>query len=462
MSKFIGRTEQMRLLLNAWKAGDGMLALLYGRRRIGKTELIRQFVHDKKTVFFTGKETKSQILIDDFIAQANLCFGREAVKPGEVTGWKAAIRIVLSHWSTDERLILVFDELQWAAAASPELIGTLQEFWDHEWKESPKIGVILCTSSVAYALKLLGSQSPLFGRTTLTIELKELPMSAAVEMHPHYSNSDQAQIYFICGGVPLYHLAFVHRRPFRENLTEAFLSPAGPLYREGEMLMRAEFQEMPSYFAILTALAEKPRRNKDILELMEAKDAHYYLDRLIRVGYVERIMPIAHRAPRTEARYAIRDPFLRWWFFFLFNNLSAIELLGPKESFSQIVAPQLDHFFSSCFEAFCRNWLLRHYIVHDRAKGEVLVGQYWRHEKVQIDVVGCRTQDRWIDLGECKWGKVKSIPAVIQELKRKAQNYPLHQDYSMGLRVFLHHSPLNPIASNVRIHTLEEMLDTNG
>jgi hypothetical protein len=458
MSNFIGREAQLKLLESAWHGDGGMLTLIYGRRRIGKTELIRHFIHNKSTVFFTGKETKPQILIDDFLSQAKLCFGYEIAKEGEVTSWKAAIRLILADWRKDERLILVFDELQWAAAASPELIGTLQELWDHEWKDNPKVGIILCTSFVAYALKLVGSQSPLFGRTTLNIPLQPFLPAEAKQFHPHYKDTDLAQIYFICGGVPLYHLAFATNLPFRQNLTNSLLSPAGSLYREGESLMRAEFQDMPSYFAILTALAEKPRRNKDILELMDVKDAHYYLERLMRVGYIHRILPIANRVPRTEVRYAICDAFLRWWFFFLFRNLSAVELLGPEESFTRIIAPQLDRFFAQCFEDFCRSWLQRHYITHEGATGEVVVGQYWRHETVQIDVVGKRTKDRWIDIGECKWGKVKSLPAVMDELERKAADYPLPKDFSLGRRLFLHHSPEKQHGLEIKIHTLEEML----
>jgi uncharacterized protein len=458
MVTFIGREAQLKLLEGAWRGEGGMLALVYGRRRVGKTELIRHFVRDKQTVFFTGKEAKSQVLIDDFLAQAALCFGYEVAKAGEVTGWKAAIRIALAQCRRPERLILAFDELQWAATASPELIGTLQELWDHEWKDSPRVGVILCTSFIAYALKLAGSQSPLFGRVTLNIPLHPFEPREAARFHPHYSITDQAQAYFICGGVPTYHRAFAPRWTFRENLTNALLSSSGALYREGETLLRAEFQEMPTYFTILAALAERPRRSTDLIGLIQVKDAHYYLERLRRVGYIQRILPLANRVPRTEARYAIRDPFLCWWFFFLFKNLSAVELLGPEEAFARVVAPQIDRFFASRFEDFCRDWLQRHYVTHEGATGEVVVGQYWRRETVQIDVVGKRTRDRWIDLGECKWGKVKSLADAIEELHRKAGSYPAPKDFSLGYRLFLHHRPAKPPDHGMKIHTLEEML----
>ncbi|RPH30771.1 hypothetical protein EHM92_09295, partial [bacterium] len=152
------------------------------------------------------------------------------------------------------------------------------------------------------------------------------------------------------------------------------------------------------------------------------------------------------------------DAFLKFWFRFLFKHLSALELLGGENAYDRLIQPELDAYFSECFEEFCRNRLQAIYLLQERVKGRFEVGEYWKEKVVQIDVVGRRPADRWIDLGECKWGKVRSVPELVKELDFKISKYPLPQDHGLGRRLFLHHLPQKAHPAGIKVHTLEEML----
>jgi AAA+ ATPase superfamily predicted ATPase len=457
-SAFIGRKDHLALLNRQYALPTGAFVVIYGRRRVGKTELIKQFIKRKPTLFFTGKESPRQLLIDDFIEQANLFYGTQLAKPGEISSWKTALTLATAGWRGPRRLIIVFDEIQWAASdkASPELISTLQEFWDHQWQASPHFLLVICSSFVGFTERLLGSKSPLFGRTTAPIFLKPLSPSEARLFCPSYSLTHQAQTYFLAGGIPLYHRHFDPEHSFEQNFIEHFLSPTSPLYREGDFLLREEFKEMPSYFAILTTIANQRKRHKEMIERTKLTDLQYYLHRLMELQYVRKVVPLADRVPRTDVFYEIQDPFLRFWFRFLFKHLSPIELLGPDKAYERLIKPDLEAYFGRCFEQFCRERLPDIYTKQEKLRCAFNVGEYWKAGAVQIDVVGQR-DDGWIDLGECKWGAVRSLPTVLAELDKKIPLYPRREDYSIGRRIFLHHALASKTRLSAQIHTLEDL-----
>ncbi|MEI7731089.1 MAG: ATP-binding protein [Verrucomicrobiota bacterium] len=457
-ASFIGRKNPLAILQQQYQRSSGALAVIYGRRRVGKTELIRQFIHGKPAIFFTGKEAPRQILIDDFLEQAGLFYGHTLASPGEVSSWKAALGLAVAGARKGARLVLVFDEIQWAASekASPELISTLQELWDHQWQRDGRIMLILCSSFIGYSERLLGSKSPLFGRTTAQIQLQPLSPAEAAQFHPGYSLTHQAQAYFITGGVPLYHRYFESGKSIEQNLIAHFLTPSSPLFREGDFLLREEFKELPSYFAILTVLAGYRQRHKAVLEQTGLSDLQYYLHRLSELNYVRRVWPLASRSPRTEVYFEIQDPFLRFWFRFLFKRLSAIDQFGPEAAFERLIKPQLDAFFGECFEGFCRDRMAGVYIQQEKLTCPFKVGEYWKTGKVQIDVVGQR-DDGWTDLGECKWGRVRSLPDALGELEAKVALYPLAAGQSVGRRLFLHHPPKTRLPGPVKVHSLADL-----
>jgi uncharacterized protein len=184
---------------------------------------------------------------------------------------------------------------------------------------------------------------------------------------------------------------------------------------------------------------------------------NYHLGTLVELGYVQRRYPITESRPSVRSvRYALDDPLLRFWFRFVFPHQSILRVLGPERGFAEIVQPELDAYFGRCFERLCRECLPLLY-GQEGVRASFAVGEYWNSE-VQIDVVGVRA-DNWTDLGECKWGTVNSLTALVAELEAKVPRFPNARNATICRRLFVKALKAKSIQlpGNVSLHGLEDL-----
>ena len=325
---------------------------------------------------------------------------------------------------------------------SPELPSILQAKWDRSWQKSGKVLLILCGSYIGFMEReVLGKKSPLFGRRTAQIPLRPFGYREAALFHPGYSRTDQARTYFLCGGVPLYLKRFSDTRSVEANIAAELLDEYAPLYREADFLLREELREVTLYYAILAALAAGRTTVQEIARQagLEARGLAYYLQQLIELGYIERRYPLTGEPPSARSvHYDLADPLLRFWFRFVFPSTSYIRHMGADRALRDLIRPHLDAYFGLCFERLCREalpWLYR----QEGVAAAFEVGQYWS-KTTQIDVVGLR-DDGWTDLGECKWGTVRSPRAVEKELEEKVREFPNPRGATIGRRIFARQAP---------------------
>lgn len=455
---FIGRDRELAALRSAYMAPESAFWPIYGRRRVGKSELILHFSHSHPTIYLVGKQAAAGQLMREFLEIAASLFDEPLLASMPADNWKKAIEAVVSRWNGERKLILVFDEFQWIAEKSPEILSILQELWDRKWQKSGRIFLILCGSYIGFMERdVLGKKSPLYGRRTGQILLKPFGYREAARFHPDVSPTQQAMTYFICGGIPLYLRFFDSRCSVIQNIERVLLSETAPLYREPDFLLREELREVEKYYSILMALAVGALPSGEISRRSEIanRSVHYYLDHLSNLGYIGKHYPLTHERPKVrDARFRILDPLLRFWFHFIYPHTSAIAQIGPQQAAVRLIQPSLESYFGLCFEALCREALPGIY-QHEGVSAAFDVGSYW-DKAVQIDVVGIR-QDGWVDLGECKWGAAKSAATISEELERKIVHYPNTRAATIGRRLFLHSlkPSRKPPPQGVRIHTLE-------
>lgn len=442
MTDFIGRHQELRVLQEAYEAPKSAFIPIYGRRRIGKSELILHFMNDRPGLYFLGKQAPAALQIREFLEEAARILEEPLLAALAPESWSAALDAVVSRARPGRKLILALDEFQWTVEASPELPSVLQEKWDRSWRRSGNVLLILCGSYLGFMEReVLGKKSPLFGRRTAQIPLRPFGYREAAQFHPRYSQIDQARAYFLCGGVPLYLRTFDDRRSIESNLAAELLDEYAPLYREADFLLREELREVSFYYAILSAVASGHGTLQEIARQsgQDPRNLPYYLQQLIELGYLERCYPLTDRSPSARSvRYELADPLLRFWFRFIFPNTSAIRHMGPERALRNLLRPHLDSYWGLCFERLCREALPTLY----RREGVVdafKVGAYWSKD-TQIDLVGLR-EDGWTDLGECKWGPVRSPGAVEKELEEKIQAYPNRRGATIGRRIFARQVP---------------------
>ena len=308
---------------------------------------------------------------------------------------------------------------------------------------------------------MLGKKSPLFGRRTGQMQLKPFGYAEAARFHPGWSRIEQARAYFVCGGLPFYLRCFAPERSVEQNLAAAMFDELGPLFREPEFLLREELRETANYHAILMSLAAGHATNSALALAtgIGERKLHFYLATLMDLGYVQRRYPLTGAPPTPrQVRYALEDPLLRFWFRFIFPNLSQIARISPAQAVQQLVRPALDAFFGYAFERLCREALPALY-AREGVSAPYEIGEYWDKE-TQIDVVGLR-QDGWTDLGECKWAAVRSAGALRTEMDARVGRFPNRRGATIGRRFFTR-AP-GPAATaqkaNERWHSLDDLYE---
>ena len=447
MEEFIGRAREIRALDAAYASERSAFIPIYGRRRVGKSELILHWLQGKPGIYFFGKKAQASLQIREFLTEAAAVLGEPLLATFPAEGWKAAIEAVMTRWGgpgskgasrRGRKLVLAFDEFQWTAEASPELPSVLQELWDRRWRDRNDVVLILCGSYIGFMEReVLGKKSPLFGRRTAQILLQPFDQEEAALFHPSCSLVERAKIYFVCGGIPLYLRRFDPRQTVATNIIEGILDPLGPLHHEPDFLLREELREVETYYAVLLAMASGARTATDIARRTGVSDRalQYYFKHLLELGYVRRRYPLdgSGKPAARHVRYDLDDPLLRFWFRFVYPNTSFILQAGGEKAYEYRIGPEIDSYYGGCFERLCRQALPFLY-AREGVMAAFETGEYWDKES-QIDVVGARDDGR-IDLGECKWGTVRSWKAVEEELEEKVKLYPNARNATLQRRIF--------------------------
>lgn len=455
---FVGRQAELRLLRQEWSSGRSAFIPIYGRRRVGKSELILRFMGDKPAVYFVGKQAPPALQQSEFLRQAAVALDEPLLASLPADSWSNSLSQVSQRWRGGKPLVLVLDEFQWMVEQSPELPSVLQELWDRQWKRAGNIMLILCGSFVGFMEReVLGKKSPLFGRRTAQILLRPFGYVEASEFHPNWSLSHRATAYFICGGVPWYLRMFDSTRSPEANIQAQLFDEFAPLFREADFLLREELRDVSSYYAVLVALAGGKCVAKEISQHagLPERSLHYYLQQLVELGYVARCFPLSGRRPvARHVRYALEDPLLRFWFRFVFPQRSYVAQVGASRVFRERVKPELESYLGGCFERLCREAMPGIY-ARQGVEAGYEIGEYW-DAGVQIDVVGLR-EDGWTDLGECKWGRVRSIAKIERELGQKIERYPNARGATLAGHVFARKKPKG--VPSARWHDLEELYE---
>ncbi len=437
MTSFHGRAAELAMLEAQWRAPGGAFVPVYGRRRIGKTELLHRFLGAHRGVLHVGKVAPAGLQLREFLEVAARALDEPLLAELAPDSWQKALELVVGRWKGPGKLVLAFDEFQWTAQASPELPSVLQSLWDGGWKRKGQVMLVLCGSFIGFMEReVLGEKSPLFGRRTAQLHLRPFAFGEARRFLPRASVEQQALAYFLTGGVAQYLASFDDQCSFRDNVERLVLDEFAPLYREPEFLLREELREVGTYHAVLMAIAGGAHSPKDIARQGEVPERglHYNLEQLAQLGYVARRYPLSGARPRrTDLRFVLDDALLRFWFRFVFPHKSQLAQLRPDQAWDRLVAPRLDAWAGEGFERLCRQALPR-LLAREGVKATVEVGAWW-DKTAQIDLVGIR-DDGVTELGECKWGPIGAA-ALKRELEHGVVAFPNPKRHTLRQHAFV-------------------------
>ena len=408
---FIGREEEMELLQDLYASNKFEFLVLYGRRRVGKTSLLREFTKDKNSIYFSCQEKNDSLNLSDFSSIVQSHF--EGSSYGDFSNWQSAFAYI-GDKSTQERTFLVIDEFPYVALENPSIKSILQHTIDLSWK-GRNIFLVLCGSSVSFMeSEVLGSKSPLYGRATARLELKGFDYYLSSKFFPDYSNEEKLLAYGILGGIPSYLEQFDGSKPIISNLASCILRTGSFLKDEPQTLLKMEVRDPGVYNRILETIAEGSSRMSVIADKIheETQKCSKYLSTLQTIKIVEKIVPAGESDKTKKSIYRICDNFFQFWYRFLFRNNSHYEIIGAKASADEIMdADTISTYMGSIFERICCEYMLRLAKTSQLPIVPYHIGRWWganpttrKQDDVDILVLG-KNRDEAI-FCECKYRNV--------------------------------------------------------
>lgn len=363
---FIGREQELQFLQDKYDEKKGQLIVLYGRRRVGKTETLKEFCKDKPHVFYSCTQCTDKAQLSKFsklLLKENIPAGQYV---DEFADWETAFGAISQLPYGEKKKMIVIDEFPYMCRYNESIPSILQNLWDTKLKNE-NVMLVLCGSAMSFIEKeLLAEKNPLYGRATGIYKMTEMCFYDAAKFFPSYSDQDKVLAYAILGGIPHYLNQFDPALSIAENIKKNILRKGSVLYSEVEFLLHQELRETPIYNAIIEAVALGNTKLSDISQkslIEDTSKTSVYLKNLIELGIIGREYSVdskvKEKANANRGTYRLTDNFFRFWYAFCFGNFSQLEDGDTEGVYQYIIEPELHHFASFSFEDICRDFVKR-------------------------------------------------------------------------------------------------------
>lgn len=421
MERFIDREAEMETLQSEYERNGSALVVMYGRRRVGKTTLISEFIKDKKALFFLASEeseTQNRLAFKDKAAEF---IDSDLLRNADVKNWDVIFKAIMEA-PFGSKPVIVIDEFQYIGRSNPAFPSIFQRIWEENLKHK-QVMVILCGSLISMMeSQTLAYNSPLYGRRTAQIRLTQIPFRYYEEFFPHKNRRELIEMYAITGGVPKYIELFAESKDIYTAIQRNVLNRSGYLYDEPNFLLQQEVSEIGSYFSVIKAIAAGNSRLSAIASMLEVKATGLtkYLKTLMDLDIVEREVPVTEENPEKSKKglYKIKDNYIRFWFAFVYPNRSFIESGNSRIVMNKIRKSLVSRHTAYVYEDVCRErmWDLN---VEDRWPFHFSkIGRWWNAHD-EIDIAAIDPDGNNLILGECKFWQEPVGVSVLRSLEDK-------------------------------------------
>lgn len=428
MTKFVARKNELKNLDEMYDSNNFEMAVIYGRRRVGKTSLIQQFIKDKPSIYIQGIEATAELNLR-YLSDAIMDFENpnRLNKNFNFNDFKDAFSEVQDIANQKkQKIVFVLDEFPYFAESDRSISSILQYTIDHIYKKYNNIMLILCGSSMSFMEhQVLGYKSPLYGRRTGQFKIQAFNIFDTKKMLTKVNNDDLLAYYGITGGIPQY-LAFIDQKlSVAENIKKLFLRQNAPLQNEPNILLQEELRKPATYFSILVAIANGKTKNNEISQAIgfsTPSSISPYLNNLIELEIIERKQPIFENNSRKYI-YAFKDNMFKFWFKFISGEQDQIAL-GKISGLLERIMKELPRFLRPIFEEASKDWLWKQNNLPFTPR---IIKNWWGNNPIlkrqeEIDIVAANADDSEAIIGECKWRNVdklnhKMIDTLIDRAK---------------------------------------------
>lgn len=422
---FIDRERELDVLDQHYRSNQAELFVLYGRRRVGKTELLRAFCADKPHIFFIATLSSDSEQLATFSQQVYGFNHAETPSGFTFPSWEAAFQALVDI-PMKPKPIIVLDEFTYLISGNKAIPSILQKVWDEKIKNT-HIMLVLCGSYIGMMeTEVLGHQAPLYGRRTAGILLRPMDLPSAALFFPAYSAKEKFITWAIVGGMPYYLRTFQDSQNVFSNIRQHILdAQTGTLFNEPRLLLMEELREPRNYFSILRAIAQGRTRLNEIVQGSGIRDVTAvarYLDILQHMRLITRRVPATETQPEKSKKgiYQIDDHFLRFWFRYVHPHQGSLDLGLADVILQQRIKPDLDHFVTTAFEEAAITFTGRLAQMGELDFLPERIGGWWNRE-AEIDVLAVNLSEKIALIGECKWTIHPVGTGMLDELYQKAK-----------------------------------------
>lgn len=414
--KFINRTKEMKTLEKEF-IKESSFTVIYGRRRTGKTTLIKEFIKTKESFYFFADKQNEIVQIERFKKQMAIYFNDDFLNKIEIKDWDTLFDYLISKLSKKDKFILVIDEFQYLCMVNKNFSSIFQRIYDEKLKDS-NIMLILCGSliSMMYS-EVLAYDSPLYGRRTAQIRLKPIKFDYYNEFFVGKSHKELIEFYSITGGIPKYIQEFDKTKSPLWNIENNIFDNNNFLYSEPKFLLQEEINDLSRYFSIIQSIANGDTKMSAIATRLGLNSSSLspYIAKLIDLDILEREVPVTENIDNSKkSLYYIKDNYLAFWFSYVYPYQSYLEIENLKYPLEKI-SLTFDLWVSKIYERLC----LENLIKHEEIKFPLSkIGRWWSKNE-EIDVVGLGEKE--IIFGECKYSKKHIGISVLIALKEKSK-----------------------------------------
>lgn len=431
---FVGRKEELKALQNAYDQDKFQFAVIYGRRRVGKTTLMNKFIEDKEVIYYAAVEENQRDNLQRFSHAVNQ-YQRPGINDGRSFGDFFELLDHVAALSQNKQIVLVIDEFPYLAESYPAISSILQNYIDHHFLQS-KLFLVLCGSSMSFMEnQVLGYKSPLYGRRTLQLKIQPFSFQETKAFFPQADKEKVLALYGITGGIPQYLAYMSGDKSVEDNIKDTFLKVGGVLFEEPANLLKQELREPANYNSIIQAIAKGASKSNKITTKtgISSGSLTKYLNNLIDLGIVSKIVPITEKQnPRTKRTiYRITDGMFRFWYLFVSNQIDLIERNFTDLAYASIERG-LSGFLGQTFEQVSRDFMWENLLNNSLFPAHFTqLGTWWGtdsrlKQEVEIDLLGYNAQETSGFLGECKWRNQPVDKSVLETLlyRGSLSHYP--------------------------------------
>ncbi len=410
---FKNRAKELEFLHEIYLTNSAKLIILYGRRRVGKTELLREFLKKHNGLYILARQESEQEQLKKISEQIAENYSDEVLKLNPFKNWDATF----TYLSQKPRIPIVIDEFPYIVQSSKKITGILQDYWDNSFSKTRSF-IVLCGSSITMMEGLLGKKSPIYGRRTEQILLEPMKFSDACLFFPEaMSLHDKVVYYSILGGMPAYLLEFDFGKTLKENIINTIARKNKFLYQDVLFSLREELKEPSNYFSIVYSIAKGNSKIGNIINDtgLEKSFVSKYLRTLLNLQIIERRVPITEKnhARSRNGIYLLRDNFFKFWFKFIFENQEYVEQEKQEKLLEEKILPELNAFAGRIFEEVVLSEMIR-----SKTYKDYLLGRWWDRTS-ETDIVGIDRTNKKILIGEIKFKKLTRVEVL--EIKHTLQ-----------------------------------------